>query len=70
MAGPVFGLKREIDKGLVDGFRIWPSGAMISQTSGHEEYRLPNQLPGPVMREPRLEFALDIRRWPMACPRC
>lgn len=26
MAGPVFGLKRAIDTGLVSGPRIWPSG--------------------------------------------
>ena len=32
MAGPVFGLKRAIDAGIVAGPRIWPSGAMISQT--------------------------------------
>ena len=52
MGGPVFGLKRAIDEGLVDGPRIWPSGAMISQTSGHGEYRLLNQLPGAVARDP------------------
>ena len=33
--GPAFALKRAIDEGLVDGPRIYPSGAMISQTSGH-----------------------------------
>jgi imidazolonepropionase-like amidohydrolase len=33
--GPVFGLKRAIDEGLVAGPRIFPSGAFISQTSGH-----------------------------------
>ena len=39
MAGPSFGLKRAIDAGLVAGPRIWPSGAMISQTSGHGDFR-------------------------------
>ena len=35
MGGPVFGLKRAIDEGVIKGPRIYPSGAMISQTSGH-----------------------------------
>jgi imidazolonepropionase-like amidohydrolase len=35
----VFGLKRAIDEGLVAGPRIFPSGALISQTSGHGDYR-------------------------------
>jgi imidazolonepropionase-like amidohydrolase len=33
MAGPSFSLTRAIDAGQVPGPRIWPSGAMISQTS-------------------------------------
>ncbi len=45
LGGPVFGLKRGIDAGLVDGPRIWPSGAFISQTGGHGDFRLPNELP-------------------------
>ena len=32
--GPVFGLKRAIDEGIVAGPRIFPSGSMISATSG------------------------------------
>jgi len=45
MAGPTFGLKRAIDAGLARGPRIWPSGAMISQTSGHGDFRLPYEIP-------------------------
>ena len=45
LGGPVFGLKRGIDLGLVDGPRIYPSGAFISQTGGHGDFRLPNDLP-------------------------
>jgi imidazolonepropionase-like amidohydrolase len=41
MAGPTFSLKRAIDQGLVAGPRIWPSGAMISQTGGHGDFRFP-----------------------------
>src|SRR5262245_6057626 len=43
--GPVFGLKRAIDEGAVVGPRIWPSGTMISQTSGHSDHRALNELP-------------------------
>jgi len=47
LSEPVFGLKRGIDSGLVPGPRIWPSGAFISQTGGHGDFRLPNELPSP-----------------------
>jgi imidazolonepropionase-like amidohydrolase len=40
-----FGLKMAIDCGVVAGPRIFPSGAMISQTSGHGDFRLLNTLP-------------------------
>jgi imidazolonepropionase-like amidohydrolase len=45
LAGPVFNVKRVIDAGQVPGPRIYPSGAMISQTSGHGDYRSPADLP-------------------------
>ncbi len=45
LAGPAFGLKRAIDTGLNAGPRIWPSGAMISQTSGHGDFRFPYEVP-------------------------
>ncbi len=43
LGGPVFGLKRAIDEGLVPGPRIYPSGAFISQTSGHGDSRRANE---------------------------
>jgi len=43
--GPAFGLKQAIDAGALPGPRIFPSGAMISQTSGHGDFRLLNALP-------------------------
>jgi imidazolonepropionase-like amidohydrolase len=43
MGGPVFGLKAGIDAGRYQGPRIWPSGATISQTSGHGDFRLPSE---------------------------
>jgi imidazolonepropionase-like amidohydrolase len=45
LGGPVFGLKRAIDEGVTIGPRIYPSGAMISQTSGHGDFRLAFELP-------------------------
>ena len=45
VGGPVLGLKKAIDMGVLPGPRIWPSGAMISQTGGHGDFRLPNELP-------------------------
>ena len=45
VGGPVFGLKQAIDEGLIDGPRIYPSGAYISQTSGHGDFRGKNDVP-------------------------
>jgi imidazolonepropionase-like amidohydrolase len=39
MGGPAFGLARAIDQGRVVGSRLYPSGAFISQTSGHGDFR-------------------------------
>jgi imidazolonepropionase-like amidohydrolase len=39
MGGPTFALRRNIDAGFVQGPRIYPSGAFISQTSGHGDFR-------------------------------
>ena len=45
LGGPSFGLKRAIDEGLVVGPRIYPSGAMITITGGHGDFRSPSELP-------------------------
>jgi imidazolonepropionase-like amidohydrolase len=45
LGGPAFGLKRAIDEGVVVGPRIYPSGAMISITGGHGDFRQPHELP-------------------------
>jgi imidazolonepropionase-like amidohydrolase len=45
MGGPVFALKRAIDEGLVRGPRIYPSGAVITVTSGHGDFRQLTDLP-------------------------
>ncbi len=45
LGGPSFGLKKAIDTGIIPGPRIWPSGAMISQSGGHGDFRFPTDLP-------------------------
>jgi imidazolonepropionase-like amidohydrolase len=45
MGGPSFGLKRAIDLGIVPGPRIYPSGAMITITGGHGDFRQLSDLP-------------------------
>jgi imidazolonepropionase-like amidohydrolase len=54
LGGPAFALKRAIDEGIVSGPRIFPSGAMITVTSGHGDFRqmyeLPRVLGGPPTR--------------------
>ena len=36
--GPTFGLKQAIDSGVIPGPRVYPSGALISQTAGHGDF--------------------------------
>lgn len=48
MGGPSFGLKRIIDEGLIPGPRIYPSGAMLTVTSGHGDFRTLADLPRQV----------------------
>ena len=45
VGGPSFGLKRAIDEGVVAGPRIFPSGAMITITSGHGDFRQASEVP-------------------------
>jgi len=53
-AGNVFGLKKAIDAGVAPGPRVYPSGAIISQYSGHGDVRaskatvLPKEWGGPT----------------------
>jgi imidazolonepropionase-like amidohydrolase len=44
LGGPIFAVKRSIDQGKSIGPRIYASGAMISQTSGHGDFRTPSEL--------------------------
>lgn len=45
LGGPSFSLKRAIDEGVLPGPRIYPSGAVITVTSGHGDFRQPIDLP-------------------------
>ena len=54
VGGPAFGLKKAIDEGLIVGPRIFPSGAVITVTGGHGDFRqlteLPRTIGGPPSR--------------------
>ena len=39
VGGPAFGLQRAIGSGRIIGPRVYPSGAFLSQTSGHGDFR-------------------------------
>jgi imidazolonepropionase-like amidohydrolase len=45
LGGPSFGIKQAIDQGSIPGPRIYPSGAFISQTGGHGDFRMPHEVP-------------------------
>jgi imidazolonepropionase-like amidohydrolase len=45
LGGPTFGLMKAINTGVIPGPRIYPSGATISQTGGHGDFRLPYEVP-------------------------
>jgi imidazolonepropionase-like amidohydrolase len=57
VGGPSFGLKRAIDEGIVAGPRIYPSGAIITVTSGHGDFRHAHEVPrvigSPLSRQER-----------------
>lgn len=64
VGGPVFGLKRAIDTGIVEGPRIYPSGAMLTVTSGHGDFRQMTELPrvigGPFARMEQVGGAIVV----------
>src|SRR5215469_1170220 len=55
VGGPVFGLKSAIDSGLIAGPRIFPSGAFITVTSGHGDFRQLSELPRTIGTLSRME---------------
>ena len=61
IGGPVFGIKRAVDEGLIPGPRIYPSGAYISQTSGHGDFRSANE-PSVALSGGQMQAA-DLLGW-------
>ena len=55
VGGPVFGLKSAIDSGIIAGPRIFPSGAVITVTSGHGDFRQYSELPRTIGTLSRME---------------
>ena len=55
VGGPVFGLKTAIDSGIIAGPRIFPSGAVITVTSGHGDFRQLSELPRTIGTLSRME---------------
>ena len=45
VGGNCFPVARATDAGLIDGPRVYPSGAMISQSGGHGDFRGPHVVP-------------------------
>ena len=45
VGGNCFPISKAIDEGLIDGPRVYPSGGYIGQTSGHGDFRGPNDVP-------------------------
>ncbi|WP_085487132.1 metal-dependent hydrolase family protein [Paraburkholderia susongensis] len=60
--GPTFALKQAIDSGMLSGPRIYPSGAMITTTGGHGDFRPLTDLPreGGHLSQPERDGAVAI----------
>ena len=52
VGGNSFSLKRAIDQGILTGPRVYPSGPMISQSSGHSDHRTDADAPSTLEDEP------------------
>ena len=55
VGGPAFGLKQAIDSGIIAGPRIFPSGALITVTGGHGDFRQLSELPRTIGTLSRME---------------
>lgn len=60
VSGNSFSLKKAIDRGIVDGPRIYPSGPMISQTSGHSDLRFDSHKSAMVADDPSIFSKYDM----------
>lgn len=59
VGGASFSLKRAVDEGVIPGPRIYPSGAMITVTSGHGDFRQGVDLPRAAGTLTRMEVMGD-----------
>src|SRR5262252_5517517 len=66
VGGPAFGLKAAIDEGLIAGPRIYPSGAVITVTSGHGDFRHCRNCRGPSAACSAAWSRLAAAWWPTA----
>jgi imidazolonepropionase-like amidohydrolase len=57
--GPSFALKRAIDGGAIAGPRTYPSGAFITQTAGHGDFRMPTLSTPPSNTEAETRAAVE-----------
>ena len=64
VGGNVFGLRKAINTGMLPGPRIYGSGGLIAQYSGHVDFRNPNEMPkewgGPISTVERPEMNCGI----------
>lgn len=59
-AGSVFGIKTAIDQDVMPGPRCYPSGAAISQTSGHGDFEDADTLPTALGGAPTMQQQLGM----------
>ena len=60
VAGNSFSIKKAIDRGIIQGPRVYPSGPMISQTSGHSDHRTDAQVSAMIADEPSIPMKYDM----------
>ena len=58
VGGNPFAIKKGIDRGMIEGPRIYPSGANITQTSGHSDGRHPADPGTPLYLETQGQFRI------------
>ena len=64
VGGNIFGLRKAVNTGMLPGPRIYGSGSLIAQYSGHIDFRNPNDMPkewgGPISTVERSEMNCGI----------
>jgi len=60
VSGNSFSLKKAIDRDIVEGPRIYPSGPMISQTSGHSDHRTDANKSAMITKDPSVFMKYDM----------